>query len=152
MVGQRGDTFELAVTDARLQLVSPTALLAGGIATASEIAYLVLVSSEGDNDWTRVAAVTVQIGIAAAAAGVAAFLESPAARVALLTLAAAVFLAWTVLGALSIGGLLLAPAAVLAWVEASKAAYLLRPSVASASGVSILVAAFAIVVFQLTVG
>ncbi|MDP8911356.1 MAG: hypothetical protein M3M94_04760 [Actinomycetota bacterium] len=140
----------LAVSDPRRRLVSFPALLAGGIAAAVDAGYLVLIRSEGNNEWTDVAPIALEIGLAASAAAVAAFLESPAVRVALLTLAAGVLFAWTILGAFSIG-VFLAPAAVLAWLAASHAGYLLRPSVVTASAVSVVVAAFAIVVFQLAV-
>jgi hypothetical protein len=97
-----------------------SALLAAVLAAAVDGIYLAIIASEGEGQLTSLAVLVIAaaLGAAALALGVAA---RPAPfRFPLLVGSAAVLAVLTVLGAASIGVLLL-PAAVLAWIAVVRA-------------------------------
>jgi hypothetical protein len=118
------------------------AIIAAAIALGVDVLYLVIIWQEGEGELTsgRVLFVAGCVAGAAAALVWALALEGRT-RATLLTAAAAMLVAWTLLGALSIG-LLLAPAAVFAVLAASAVGSVPRREAAlAAAGAVALVAA-----------
>lgn len=98
------------------------AAIAAALTLAVDGVYLAVIASEGEGQLTSSRVVFVAASLAATAGALLAALATERAlvRAALLCLAAATLLTWTVLGALSIGILVL-PAAVAAAAAAVRA-------------------------------
>lgn len=104
-----------------LARVSWQPLTAAANALAVEALYAAILSSEGEGELTQGRTMLVSACLIGAAVGLCGGLVAgPKARAALYSAAAAFLAAWAVLGSFSIG-LLLVPAAVLAWISASEA-------------------------------
>jgi hypothetical protein len=93
------------------QSVSLAALLAAGGAVAADLVYLWVINGEDEGDLTssRVIFVGTCIAAGAALAAVGAVAPNPWARLVLRAFAAVLLLVFTILGAMSIGILLLVP-------------------------------------------
>jgi hypothetical protein len=107
-------------TDATQPRVVWSAVAAAVLASSVDALYLALIASQGDGelDSGRVLLVASSLGAAALVLALAA--RPVAGRKLLLIAATAVLVVWTILGAASIGVLLL-PATVLAGVAAARA-------------------------------
>ena len=125
-------------------------VLAAAIAAVDLVVYLALVPND-EVHGRRVVVVAAQIAGAAAAALAGSLAGRPAIRLALLTAAATMLFGWSLLGVFSIGMLLL-PAAVLAWVGATQAGRPLGARALTAAGVTTALGAFGIVVLVVAVG
>ena len=106
---------------------SIAALIAAAWSLGVDVVYLLIIHGEGEGELTRsrVIFVAASIGAAAALAFAGALTSKPLLRFALLAFAALLLLAYTLLGAMSIGVLLLVPT-VLALRSAAHAAKELR--------------------------
>jgi hypothetical protein len=132
------------------QSVSVAALLAAGGAAAADLVYLWVINSEDEGDLTRSRVIFVGSCIVAAAAfaAVGAIAANPWARLVLRAFAAFLLLLFTILGAMSIGILLLVPT-LFALRSAGEAAIALPgsrawPVVVVVAGADVAVVAFGI--------
>ena len=135
----------------KLRAGSIPGLIAAGGALGAVAVYLMVINSDGEDELTssRVTFVASSIAAAALLAAAGAFVQKPLMRFAILALAALLLVVFTLLGAMSIGILLLLPT-VLASRSAVQASKEIPQSTAWAVALGGLVSVLAVVTIGLS--
>jgi hypothetical protein len=127
------------------------AVVGAGLAGAVTVLYWYVISGQADQDQRRPQLVAISLLIAVVLLLASTVIRSHGMQLLLLSTASSTLVIWTVLGALSIG-VLLVPAVVASLVAASKTSELVRPGlawlVAAAGAANALLLAFVVFGFS----